>query len=189
MSATRTISGWASILALSAALGLAGAQPGCGAQAVEPGPSLDESTMALLTAARALHHEADVFESSSDFAAAQRAVQRVLALRAPASVREIEDVRVDAFARVAELSLRLDDPEAALERADEGLREARRESVLKARLLLVRGRALRALADRAQQRGDSEGAAARRREAIDALEQSIHMNERVLDAALDGGVR
>ncbi len=145
--------------------------------------------MALISAARALHHEADVLESSGDIAGAQRAVQRVLGLRAPSAVRESEDIRSDAFGRVAELALRLNDPQTALDRADEGLREARRDNVLKARLLLVRGRALRGLGDQAQARGDTTASASRRREAIDALERSIHMNERVLEAALDGGVR
>jgi tetratricopeptide (TPR) repeat protein len=172
-------------LALHAGAGLSG----CAPQAPGAGPSLDESTLALLSTARALHHEADVYESSGDFASASRAIQRVLALRAPAGVREIDDVRTDASGRLGELALRANDPRAAIERADEGLREARRESVLKARLFLVKGRALRALAELAQQSGDVAGASARRREAIDALEQSIQMNERVLRAALDGGLR
>lgn len=184
-----TLMSLASIVALGAALGLSTVQSGCGTPPTEAGPSLDEATMALISAARGLHHEADVLESSGDIAGAQRAVQRVLALRAPTAVREIDDVRSDAFGRVAELALRANDPQTALDRVDEGLREARRDSVLKARLLLVRGRALRALGEQAQSRGDATTAAARRREAIDALEQSIHMNERVLEAALDGGVR
>jgi hypothetical protein len=74
-------------------------------------------------------------------------------------------------------------------RTDEGLREARRDSVLKARLLLVRGRALRALAEQAQATGRADVADLRRREAIKALEQSIRMNELVLHAVIDGGVR
>lgn len=189
MSARRTILRLASIVALGAALGFSTVQAGCGAPATDAGPSLDEATMALISAARGLHHEADVLESSGDIAGAQRAVQRVLGLRAPSAVREIDDVRSDAFGRVAELALRANDPQTALDRVDEGLREARRDSVLKARLLLVRGRALRALGEQAQTRGDATTAAARRRDAIEALEQSIHMNERVLEAALDGGVR
>ncbi len=190
MTSLRTLSRVARIFAIAAALGLTTAPMGCGSgSTTASGPSLDEATMALLSAARALHHEADVYESGNDFTAAQRTVQRVLSLRAPAGVREVEDVRVDAYGRVGELALHNNEAQTALDRVDEGLREARRDSVLKARLLLVRGRALRALAEQAQTRGDAEAAAARRREAIDALEQSIRMNERVLDAALDGGVR
>lgn len=189
MSARRTLSRLARLFVLGAALGMATVPAGCGAPSGEQGPSLDEATMALLSAARALHHEADVYESSNDYVAAQRTVQRVLALRAPSAVREVEDVRVDAFGRVAELALRNNEAQTALDRVDEGLREARRDSVLKARLLLVRGRALRALGETATAQGNADVAAARRREAIEALEQSIRMNERVLDAALDGGVR
>lgn len=189
MTVRRTLSRLARIVALGATLGAATVSTGCNRPQVETSPSLDEATMALLTAARALHHEADVYETSGDFAAAQRTVDRVLALRAPSSVREVEDVRIDAYGRVGELALHNRDPQTALDRVDAGLREARRESVLRARLHLVRGRALRALGDELQARGDVAGAAARRREAIDALERSIQMNERVLNAALDGGVR
>ncbi|MFO0557142.1 MAG: hypothetical protein U0269_03930 [Polyangiales bacterium] len=189
MSARRTLERLARLFVLGAALGIATAPAGCATPSGDQGPSLDEATMALLSAARALHHEADVYESSNDYVAAQRTVQRVLALRAPSAIREVEDVRVDAFGRVAELALRNNEAQTALDRVDEGLREARRESVLKARLLLVRGRALRALGEQAQSAGQADVAAARRREAIEALEQSIRMNERVLDAALDGGVR
>jgi hypothetical protein len=162
---------------------------GCARRSRTTEPSLDDATIALLSSARALHHEADLFEASGDLAAARGAVERVLGLPAPHAVRETEDVRVDAFGRLAELSLRAGDPARSIDRVAEGLREARRDSVLKARLHLVRGRALRALSESLQSRGDSAGASARRAEAIAALEASIQMNERVLRAALDGGAR
>jgi tetratricopeptide (TPR) repeat protein len=148
---------------------------------------LDEATMAVLTTARALHHEADVFESAGDYPAATRAVERVLALRIPPGVEEAEDIRVDAWGRLGEIALEADDPDRALANANTGLRDARRESVLTARLYVVKGRALRALADRAQAAGDAASAQARRREAIDALEASIQINQRVLGRVLDGG--
>jgi hypothetical protein len=185
MSARRTAprGGWGLVLVLGCA-----AMTACGGGRPTV-PSIDDATIALLSSARALHHEADLFEDAGDVPAAMRAVERVLSLRAPRGVREVEDVRVDAFGRLGELSLRASDPQQGLARADEGLREARRDSVLKARLHLVRGRALRALADALRARGDTEGANARRTEAIAALEASIQMNERVLGAALDGGAR
>jgi tetratricopeptide (TPR) repeat protein len=150
---------------------------------------LDEATMAVVNTARALHHEADVYESAGDFNAAAGAIQRVLALRIPSSVAEAEDIRVDAWGRLAEIALMADDPDRALAHANSGLQDSHHESVLRARLHVVRGRALRALAERAAANGDTTTADARRREALDALETSIAINQRVLNQLADGGIR
>lgn len=150
---------------------------------------IDETTMAILMTARALHHEADVYESAGDFAAAGTAIERVLALRIPQGVLEAEDIRMDAWGRLGEISLMADDPERALAHANTGLRDSRRDSVLQARLYVVKGRALRALAQRAVTAGEPTAAESRRREALDALETSIQINQRVLGRLLDGGTR
>lgn len=149
----------------------------------------DEATMAILLTARALHHEADVYEAQGDFANATQAIERVLALRIPPTVLEAEDIRVDAWGRLAEISLMADEPDRALAHANTGLHDSHRESVLQARLYVVKGRALRALAERATTAGDTTTADARRREAIDALETSVEINQRVLAHLLDGGTR
>jgi tetratricopeptide (TPR) repeat protein len=148
----------------------------------------NEATVALLGTVRALHHQADVYEHAGDYARAAAAVQRVLAQEFPAGFGEAEAVRVDAYGRLAELSLRQQRPDDALSLADTGLREARRESVLRARLLMVRGEVLSRLADRAREAQDTAGAARYRDEALRALEDSIALNQRVLRRALgDGG--
>jgi tetratricopeptide (TPR) repeat protein len=140
----------------------------------------DQATMALLGTARALHHEADVYEAAGDFARASQAMERVLALRLPPTFADAEDVRADAWGRLAELDLRRADPDRALARVDEALRATPRESVLQARLYMVRGQALRALAERAAAAHDEPAAARRREEALAALERSIAINERIL---------
>lgn len=150
---------------------------------------VDDSTMALLGTVRALHHEADVYESVGDFVRASQAMERVLALRLPPSFAEAEDVRADAWGRLAELDLRRDDPERALARIDEALAATQRESVLQARLYMVRGQSLRVLADRALAAHDEPLAARRREEALAALERSIAINERILRRLAPGGRR
>lgn len=155
----------------------------------------DDATMAVLNAARALHHQADLLEASGDYAGATRAIERVLTLAIPSTVEEGPEIRLDAQGRLAELSLSAREPDAALRRCDEVLREGGRESVLLARIHLVRGRALRALSERAGAAdgglappGDDGGrAASLRAAAIEALERSIEMNQRVLARAGDGG--
>lgn len=146
---------------------------------------LDEITMAVLTTARALHHEADVFESAGDYPSATRAIERVLALRIPPGIQEAEDIRVDAWGRLGEIALKAGDPVRALAHANTGLRDGRRDSVLKARLYVLKGRALQRLAERAASEGDTTTAESRRRESIDALETSVQINQRVLARLLD----
>ena len=148
-----------------------------------------EVSMAVLGTARALHHEADVFEATGDFDRAQGAMRRVLALQLPPGLAEAEDVRADAWGRLAELDLRRDRPDEALAHADEGLRATPHESVLQARLHMVRGQALRALAERASTANDTATAARRREEALSALERSIEINTRILGRLTDGGRR
>lgn len=174
------------LLAVLFALSLA---PGCHEGRPRPGAS-GEASMAFLGVARALHHEADVYESSGDFVRASLAMERVLALPMPADFVARDDLRADAWGRLAELDLRRDDAPRALARCDEGLQATPRESVLQARLYMVRGQALRTLAERAHATHDETGATRMREEAIAALERSIAINQRVLGRlATPGGRR
>lgn len=147
-----------------------------------------EASMAALGAARALHHEADVYEGAGDFERASGAMRRVLALPL-SNFEEAEDVRADAWGRLAELDLRRDRPDESLSHVDEGLRATPHESVLQARLHMVRGQALRVLSERATAAGDTATATRRREEALAALERSIEVNGRILGRLTDGGRR
>lgn len=147
----------------------------------------NEAVMAVLGTVRALHHEADVFESAGDFERASDAVRRILALQYPRNMAEAEDLRADAYGRLAELALRRAAPDEALSLADTGLRDTRRESVLRARLMMVRGQSLGALADRAHAAADEPGARRLREQAVEALEASIALNQRLLRRLADGG--
>lgn len=164
------------------------AAPGCRPERPRQGTS-GEASMAYLGVARALHHEADVYESSGNYTHAAQAMERVLTLPMPADFAARDDLRADAWGRLAELDLRRDDADRALARCDEGLRATTRESVLLARLYMVRGQALRALADRAAAAHDDSGAARMRDEAIAALERSIAINQRVLGRIITPGGR
>jgi len=147
----------------------------------------NEAVMALLGTVRALHHEADVFEGAGDFERATGAVRRILALEYPRNMAEAEDLRADAYGRLAELALRRAAPDEALSLSDTGLRDTRREGVLRARLMMVRGQSLGALADRAHAAADEDGARRMREQAVEALEASIALNQRLLRRLADGG--
>jgi hypothetical protein len=177
------------IRALAAAVALGAALlTGCAAQPADRGvaPS-NEAVMAMLGTVRALHHEADVFEGAGDFERATGAVRRVLALDFPRNMAEAEDLRADAYGRLAELALRRAAPDEALSLADTGLRDTRREGVLRGRLMMVRGQSLGALADRAHAASDEVAAGRLREQAVEALEASITLNQRLLRRLADGG--
>ncbi|MEZ4406653.1 MAG: hypothetical protein R3A52_09270 [Polyangiales bacterium] len=174
---------WLSLFALALALGL-----GCAAEPHGAAPA-DDVTMAVLGTVRALHHEADVFEHAGDYARASQAVRRVLAIEYPRGMLEAPDLRADAWGRLAELALRAGNADDALSQANAGLEEARAENVFRARLMMVKGQSLGALADRARDVGDAAAERRHRDEALEALEASIAMNQRVLSRLADGGAR
>jgi tetratricopeptide (TPR) repeat protein len=178
---------WLLIMGLCAMAPMAGCR-----RAADPGNDREtiERSMAILGTVRALHHEADVYESNGQFDLASHAIQRVIDLRLPESLSEAEDVRADAWGRMAELDLRRQRPDEALAHTDQGLRAAPHESVLQARIYMVRGQALRALADRAAATADSTATATRlREEALTALEHSIEINTRILGRLTPGASR
>lgn len=160
---------------------------GCDPRAPGGDPALDEATMALLGQTRALHHQADVLEGAGQYDRAAESVRRVLALPFPRGMAEAEDLRADAYGRLAELSLAANAPDEALAHANTGIADARTETVFRARLFLVKGQALSALAKRASDAGDAATATARRDEALEALDTSIRINQRVLDRLTDAG--
>lgn len=178
-----------SLLALLAAALLSLA--GCGSRTRAPAQDTAAAQRAAAWAntARALHHEADAYEDAGDLARARAAIERLLALPMPAELPDREALRADAFGRLGEILLDLHENGAALERLDAGLQQGRADSVLRARLLMVRGRALRALAQEARASNDSTREAQLRAQAIEALESSLAMNQRVLSSLTDGGRR
>ncbi len=125
MTATRATPGAMKRRLLPASLGLAAvlgfaSLAGVGACRSEPGVSgcpsaepqgtpIDARVMAFLSAARALHHEADMHERSGDARGALSPLERLIALPTPAAV-EVDEVLADTHARLAELRLGLGRP-------------------------------------------------------------------------------
>lgn len=163
---------------------------GCGSRNDKPAGPPNEAVIAALGTVRALHHQADVYEHAGDFQRARQAVERVLSVEFPQGAGERDDLRADAYGRLGELDLRLGQPEAGLDHIAAALAETQRESVLRARLFMVKGQCLSAQADRARERHDEAAANRFRDEALAALETSIEINTRVLRRVLgDGGRR
>jgi hypothetical protein len=163
-----------------------GSTAGC-PSADPAGPPIDEALMAFLSAARALHHEADVRQSASDTPGAIASLERLVALPAPAAV-EVDEVVADARARLAELRLGQGDVDGADRDVHAGLQRVTGPTYFRGHLLEVEGLLEEARASALADAGKSDEAARARAKAVDLLEDAVKVQERVIDRALaDGG--
>jgi hypothetical protein len=149
---------------------------------------IDQPTMAFLSLARALHHEADIDETRGDAAAATAALERLVAARAPPGA-EVDEVLADAYARLAELRLKSSDLAGADRSVQAGLQHARDPSYFRGHLLEVSGLVeearARAFADAAKS-SEAERAKAK---AIELLENAVSIQQGVIERALANGGR
>jgi hypothetical protein len=148
-----------------------------------------QALLAALGTAQALQHEADEREARGEITEAIATVERVLEVPFPAAAPEREDVRLDAWGRIAELDLARADDVQAEEAARTGLAEATRDSYFRARLHVVMGRIHQARAERLRAAGDADGARAESESALSELESSIDINAAVLGIDRGGADR
>jgi hypothetical protein len=163
-----------------------GSTAGC--PSAEPaGPPVDEALMAFLSAARALHHEADVRQSASDTPGAITSLERLVALPAPGAV-EVDEVVADARARLAELRLGQGDVDGADRDVHAGLERVKGPTYFRGHLLEVQGLLEEARGSALADAGKTAEAAHARARAVDLLEEAVKVQESVIDRALaDGG--
>jgi hypothetical protein len=152
---------------------------------------VDEVLLAYLSAARALHHEADLAEDEDDPRRAIAALDRLLARPKPRSAPEIEEVVADTRARLADLRSRVGEFDLASKDVDEGLRVATRVSYFRGHLFEVRGLVEERRAKALAQAGDGAGAARARELAMKAYEEAIAIQDQVIQRGTraDGGGR
>ena len=157
----------------------------------DAGPVFDVETMAFLSKARALHHEANLREEGGDLRGAAAQMERIVRANRPHPgqvVPEVEEVLADAWARLAELDLRTGELKGAEKAAKEGLTHAREPTYFRGHLLEVQGIAeesrFAALADA----GDSRGAEKARAAAMRLLEEAVAVQDQVIADALDAGI-
>jgi tetratricopeptide (TPR) repeat protein len=164
----------------------AGSTSGC-PSAEQAGPPVDAALMAFLSAARALHHEADLREGASDRGGAIASLERLVALPAPKAV-EVEEVLADARARLADLRLEQGDLEGAERDVRSGLAQVTGPTYFRGHLLEVGGRIEEARSRALADAGKPDEAARAKARAVALLEDAVHVQERVIARALgDGG--
>jgi hypothetical protein len=183
---------WLAATALLAALALGGCSRserstprGGGADA---GPAFDLETMAFLSKARALHHEANLKEEAGDTRGAAAEVERIVRANRPhpgQAVPEVDEVLADAWARLAELDVRSGDVAGAENAAKEGLTHAREPTYFRGHLLEVQGIAEESRSAALADAGDAPGAAKARAAAMRLLEEAVTIQDRVIAEALD----
>lgn len=144
---------------------------------------LDEKLMIALAQAKNYHHKADIYIQEGKGAEAAEALHQLLRISFPDSAPEGEDVLLDARARLAKVLLAQGAIQDALQLVDEGIDGAKRRSFFLANLYTVKGELHEAAAQAMDQQGNQAGAAAARRDAIQAFDESIRIN-RALQQAL-----
>lgn len=159
-----------------------------GCPSAEPsGTPVDTTIMAFLSAARALHHEADLREKSGDAPGAIAALDRLVAMPAP-SAAEVDEVIADTRARLAELRLARGDLDGADRDVRAGLQHVAGPTYFRGHLLEVQGLVEEARATAFVDAGKRDEATAAKARAISLLEEAVRVQEQVIDKALaDGG--
>jgi hypothetical protein len=172
--------------ALLVVVGCRGDAPTSGCPTAEA-PAVDPPVMAFLSAARALHHEADMSERAGDVPGAIAALERLVAVPAPKAI-ESDEVLADAHARLAELKLGRGDLDGADRAVENGLRHVQGPTYFRGHLLEVQGLVEEARASSLADAGHGDLAGQARARAITLLEEAVRVQERVIQQALtDGG--
>jgi tetratricopeptide (TPR) repeat protein len=179
------------LCALLLALGLGfAATPACSREGADDGaPAVDTEIMAFLSAARALHHEANLKEDNGDTPGAIRAIERLVAAPRPHPERktpEIEEVLADAYARLAEMLLRAGQLDAAAAAVKHGLEHATETTYFRGHLVEVQGLIEEARAAQLADAGNGAEAAKARERAIALLEEVVKIQEQVIQRSLAG---
>jgi tetratricopeptide (TPR) repeat protein len=169
--------------------GAASSLVACAKQAQPGGEEvIDETLLAYLSQARALHHEADIAEDQSDVKGAIAALERLLAKAPPRVAPEVDEVMADTRARLGDLRSRLGEFDAGQRDVEEGLKKVPGVTYFRGHLLEVRGLIEERRAKALEAAKDSAGAAKSREAAMKAYEEAILIQEEVIKRGTkDGG--
>lgn len=144
-----------------------------------------EAVLIALSEARAWQRRAELLLLDGDLAGAIRSVDEVLQVPFPANTPEAEDVRLDAYLRLARLHLRVGGPDAeerALAAVESGRKLATRDSFFRAHLENAAADVYRARGERVT---DSEEKRTAHRQELEAHERHIAIDKRLLRALLN----
>ena len=140
---------------------------------------LDEELMICLSQAKNFHHKADVYLRDGSLEQAADSVRQIIGAPCPADAPEVEDVRLDARARLAKIMLTQGNVDEAMKVVQQGIEKSTRDSFFLANLYTVKGEVHEATAILLVDSESDEDKATARAEsklAIEAYDRSIKIN-------------
>lgn len=146
---------------------------------------VDAPLVAFLSKARSAHHNADLAESNRDLDAAIAYLELLTDGPRPERSPEVSEVLADAHARLADLRSRNGDYEGAKREVERGLDLARDVTHYRGHLYEILGVAEERRMKELEQKGDTQGAEAAKKRAIEAFEKAIEIQDEVINQALE----
>jgi hypothetical protein len=150
---------------------------------LDAGKPVDPTLLAFLSRARAAHHLADGHEEGKDPARAVKALEALIAGPIPGAPRpapEVREVLADTRARIADLESQRGNFDLAMKQVDEGLRLADQPSYFRGHLYEIRGLVEERRAKQLREQGNAAGAEQSKQRALEAFEESMKIQERVI---------
>jgi hypothetical protein len=148
---------------------------------------VDPVLLAFLSRARSAHHLADQHEESGELAAAIGALDKMITGPVPggsAPPPEVREVLADTHARLADLTSKSGQFDDAAGHVERGLELAREVTYFRGHLFEVRGLLEERRATQLAESGDTTEAAAAKKRALDAFEQSMEIQAEVIQKAV-----
>ncbi len=156
----------------------------------EQSSAVDAPLMAFLSKARAAHHQADLREQAGDTKGAVEALEQLVDSPAALGERaEVREVQSDTLARLSDLRGQQGDHDGAERDIRKGLELSPRGSYFEGHLYEMRGVNEERRAKVRADAGDEAGAQAARRQAFQAFERAIEIQDGVIrkELAQDAG--
>lgn len=153
----------------------------------EDAPAVDETLLAFLSKARAVHLQVDLAEADAKIDEAVRLLDGLVRPPAPGGENaspEVAEVLADSLARLAELEGQRGNFEAARVLVRRGLGIAKGRTQFRGRLFEVLGSVEKRSFDALRERRDDEGATAAKLRSLAALKEAVSIQEDVIDRAL-----
>ena len=155
---------------------------------VDAGKPVEVALVSFLSRARSAHHAADAHETAGDRAAAVKVLETLLAGPLPGNARaaEVREVLADTHARVGQLRGELDDFQGAEASVAKGLALVPEPSYFRGHLFEVRGLVAERHGKALEAKGDTAGAAREKSRALEAFEEAMRIQARVIEQTTEG---
>lgn len=155
---------------------------------VDAGKPIEVALVSFLSRARSAHHAADAHETAGDRRAAVNVLETLLAGPLPgnAQAAEVREVLADTHARVAQLKGELDDFRGAEASVEKGLALVSEPSYFRGHLFEVRGLVAERQSKALEAAGDAAGAARQKSRALEAFEEAMRIQARVIEQTTQG---